>query len=99
MINVDLLSKRKNEYYNLKDQVEISDNLIRAAFDKLSNVSKRVNAGYSIDGVSADNGNLLDIENDLRIVYERFYKVILPLIDTKLKQINDQLEIAQGDIL
>ncbi len=89
---IDGLYKKRNEYYNLKSQVEISINLLRESINKMNNVSQKVGQGYSIDGNSADNGELVNIGNNINYIYEKLNNVILPKINVKIKELNNQIE-------
>ena len=51
---------------------------------------------YSVDDVSADNGRLKKIENEIRDMHDNLSNVILPNINSKIKKLESDIEIAES---
>ncbi len=96
MISIDDLYAQKRKYVNLREKVTNTRNDLKSAIDKISGVSDKIINGYSVDDVSADNGRLKKIENEIRDMHDNLSNVILPNINSKIKKLESDIEIAES---
>lgn len=96
MISIDDLYAQKRKYVNLKEKVTETGNDLKAAIDKISSVSDKIINGYSVNDVSADNGRLKKIEKEICDMHDNLSNVILPNINSRIKKLENDIEIAES---
>lgn len=95
MSDIDELYSQKREYSSLRDNVLLTRNYLNKSIDKLNLVSSKVVDGYSIDGISGDDGYLLSTQEKIQSLYSYLNNTVLPSIDKTIRQINEEIETAE----
>lgn len=88
----ELISKR-NKYYALRDDVNNILSQTLKTYSSLTNADKLKDA-FTIDGESADNGEISDIRADIGNVNDKLKNVVIPEINNKIDSLSRQIEQA-----
>lgn len=98
MSNIDDLTRKRQQYYNLRSKVTDIKNNIKDAIDKIELVDGQVKNGYSIDDVRGDNGYLADQKGSLQETYSNLVNTVLPEINKQINILTNQIENSIVDI-
>ena len=95
MSDIDELYSKKRKYSNLRDNVSYTASYLKKSYDKLNSVSGKVKDGYSIDGVSGDDGYLASTQSKIQSMYGYLNDTVIPSIDRKIRQLSKDIEAAE----
>lgn len=98
MNNVEMLTQKRQQYYNLKNKVTDIKNHIKDAIDKIDVVDGNIIKGYSIDEVRGDNGYLADQKGSLQETYSNLVNTVLPEINKQINILTNQIESSIADV-
>lgn len=98
MSNIDELTRKRQQYYNLKSKVTDIKNNLKEAIDKIEAVDSNVIKGYSIDEVRGDNGYLSDQQSSIQETYSNLVNTVIPEINKQINILTNKIENAIVDI-
>ena len=91
MADLSNLIRKQNQYKNLLTNVtSIANNISNV--DDLSQISGLLVDAYTINDLSADNGNLKNLDSRLEEIRSFLLNTIIPSIKTKLKNLEKDIE-------
>lgn len=94
MSRSDKIRAERNEYYLLRDNIKLACDKLLIGTNNLRDVSQEVVNAYSIDGVSADAGELIKQHKDLEGIYNSLKWTVLPEINRNIDRLSSLLEDA-----
>lgn len=98
MSNIDDLTRKRQQYYNLRSKVTDIKNNLKEAIEKIEAVDGQVKNGYSIDDVRGDNGYLSDQKSSIQETYSNLVNNVIPEINKQINILTNQIENSMVDI-
>lgn len=100
MENIYQLKTKRDQYYSLKDNLQIIIRHLNSSIDALNTSIQKMKESYTIDGVTIDNGKLLAYRNDLEENKNQIVQTVIPAIDKEISNLKwkiQQLELELTD--
>ena len=87
------LRQKRNQYIALKNNLTYVKNELQNSMDDLHRASGSFQAGFSIDGSSADSNYIANHEANI----QNFRKVILPDLENRIYNLNKEIQVAEAE--
>ncbi len=98
MADLNTLYSEKNQYLNLKTQVSNLANSLKISGDTLPLASSAIAKSYLIDELSADNGAIDTLYNDLIERSNFLNSTVISAIDGEITRIDQEIEAEKRRI-
>lgn len=90
----DILTRERQKYSNLLEDVRTTCRHLKKGISKLDSVSNKVIKGYSIDDVSADRNYLEKTKEKAEDLYHQLKETVIPAIEQKIHKLSDDISDA-----
>lgn len=91
------LKKRRDQYYSLRDNLQIIIRHLNSSIEALDTSIQKMNDCYTIDGVTFDNDKIKTYRNNLEEERNNILHTVIPNIDKEINSLKwkiQQLELT-----
>lgn len=92
------LRRKRNQYYNLKDSLEIIVRNLNDSIDALNVSNQKINESYTIDGVAADNNKISNCKNELIEHRDEILSSVIPAIEQEIRNLRQKIQQAESEL-
>lgn len=98
MENIYELKRKRDQYYNLKDRLQLTVNNLNNTIDSLNSSDHRIDSCYTIDGAKADNNKLSSYKASLEGHKNKILYTVIPSIDREISNLRWKIQQAELEL-